>query len=204
VNKKVLVTVVILVLLYPAAAWVMGRVIESRSSAALTEMTDKAPYLTLPTTSTPRLVHLRAGSDDLAVRRPDGRPGTPDGQQRTGAGQRYSVTLHSVIHHGPICGWSCFALAHVESHLVLSNEAKAAVTLIYGSAEPLTISSRMGFFWRWHDALHQPRAQRHCATRRGELSSDGFRIRSNTPAITMPTRLRGTAHLLVDGSDGSA
>ena len=35
VNKRLLVTVVILVLLYPVAAWVTGRVIESRTSAAL-------------------------------------------------------------------------------------------------------------------------------------------------------------------------
>lgn len=203
-NKKVLVTVVILVLLYPAAAWVMGRVIESRSSAALTEMTDKAPYLTVTDNKYHRGWYT--SEQDLTISLFAGQmAGLAPlmGSSGQALAKGIPVTLHSVIHHGPICGWSCFALAHVESHLVLSNEAKAAVTLIYGSAEPLTISSRMGFFGGGTTLFTSPALNATALPGGGKLSSDGFRIRVKYTRHHDAYTVEGALpHLLVDGSDG--
>jgi uncharacterized protein YdgA (DUF945 family) len=113
------------------------------------------------------------------------------------------ITLHSVIHHGPICGWSCFALAHVDTHLVLSNEAKAAITLIYGSAEPLTISSRLGFLGGGTTIFTSPALNQTAIPGGGKLSSDGFKIKVDYTRHRDAYRVDGTLpHLLLDGPDG--
>jgi uncharacterized protein YdgA (DUF945 family) len=204
VNKRLLVTVVILVLLYPVMAWVTGRVIESRTSAALAELTDKAPYLTVTevkyhrgwytseqdltlslfATQMAGLAPLMGGNGQVLAK------GVP-------------ISLHSVIHHGPICGWSCFALARVNSHLVLSNEAKAAITLIYGSAEPLTITARMGFLGGGTTIFSSPALNGTALPGGAKLSSDGFKIRVDYTRHHDAYKIDGSLpHVLVDGPDG--
>src|SRR5580698_9779694 len=122
----------------------MGRIIESRSTTAMAEMSDQAPYITVIENKYHRGWYT--SEQDLTISlfaaQMAGLAPLAGGNSEAFA-KGIPVTVHSVIHHGPICGLSCFALAHVDSHLILSNEAKAAITLIYGSVEPLTISSRL-------------------------------------------------------------
>jgi uncharacterized protein YdgA (DUF945 family) len=204
VNKKLLVTVVILVLLYPVAAWVTGRVIESRSSVALAQMTDKAPYITVTAVKYHRGWYTSEQDLTISLFATEMAGLAP---LMGGNGQALAmgvpITLHSVIHHGPICGWSCFALAHVDTHLVLSNEAKAAVTLIYGSAEPLTIGTRLGFLGGGTTILTSPALNQTAVPSGGKLSSDGFRIKVDYTRHREAYRVDATLpHLLLDGPDG--
>jgi uncharacterized protein YdgA (DUF945 family) len=204
VNKKLLVTVLILVLLYPVAAWVTGRVIESRSSVALAEMTEKAPYITVTDVKYHRGWY--SSEQDLTISlfatQMAGLAPLMGGNGQALA-KGVPITLHSVIHHGPICGWSCFALAHVDTHLVLSNEAKAAITLIYGSVEPLSISSRMGFFGGGTTLFTSPALNQTAVPSGGKLSSDGFKVKVDYTRHQDAYRIDGSLpHLLLDGPDG--
>ena len=203
-NRKFLVTVLILVLLYPAAAWLTGRLIESRTSAALAEMSEQAPYVTVSDVKYHR--GWFTSEQDLTI--------SLFGAQMAGLaplmggnGQAMAkgvpITLHSVIHHGPICGWSCFALAHVDTHLVLSNTAKAAVTLIFGAAEPLSISSRMGFLGGGTTIFASPALKETVVPGGGKLSSDGFRIKIDFTRHHDAYKIDGEfPHVLLDGPDG--
>lgn len=204
VNKKLLVTVVILVLLYPFGAWLTGRVIESRSSAALTELTGKAPYITITNNSYHRGWYT--SEQDLTISLFAAQMGSLAPLMGAGGpalAKGIPVTIHSVIHHGPICGWSCFALAHVDSHLLLSNEAKAAVTLIYGSTEPLTISSRLGFLGGGTTLFTSPALNGTALPGGAKLSSDGFTVKVDYTRHHDAYQVNGALpHVLVDGPDG--
>ncbi len=203
-TKKLLITVVVLVLLYPALVWVLGGVIESRSSVALAELNEKAPYITVTENKYHRGWYT--SEQDLTV--------TLFASQMAGlaplAGANSAwlskgvpVTFHTVIHHGPFCGWSCFALARADTHMVLSNEAKAAVTLIYGSAEPVSITSRLGFFGGGTSTFTSPALTQVAVPGGGKLSWDGFKIIAHYTRHNDSFKVEGTApHLLVDGPDG--
>lgn len=203
-NKKLLVTLVILVLLYPLTAWVMGRIIESRASATLAQMTDQAPYISVIdnkyhrgwyTSEQDLTISLfgaqLAGLAPLTGANPDS------------LAKGVQVTLHSVIHHGPMCGLTCFALARVETHMVLSNEVRAALTLIYGPVEPLNITSRMGFFGGGTSTFTSPALKETTLPGGGKLSWDGFKITVDYTRHRDAYRIDGAVpHLLVDGPDG--
>ena len=203
-NKKLLITIVVLVLLYPAMAWVTGLVIQSRSSAALAEMTDKAPYITVTDNKYHRGWYT--SEQDLTV--------TMFASQMAGmaplAGANSDwlskgipVTLHTVIHHGPFCGWSCFGLARADTHFVLPNAAKAAVTLIYGSAEPMNMTSRLGFFGGTTSTITSPALNQVAVPGGGKLSWDGFKLVVHSTRHGDSFKVDGTApHLLLDGPDG--
>jgi uncharacterized protein YdgA (DUF945 family) len=125
--------------LYPGLAWLMGIAIESRVGLSAEQLSAQTPYLTLVEqqfhrgwyTSTQDLT-LEVAAAPLA------------GWPPTAQGLRF--TIHSVIHHGPICGLTCLGLARIDSRLLLSDDVRSAVAKLYGPADPLTIRSRLGFF----------------------------------------------------------
>lgn len=203
-NKKLLVTLVILVLLYPLIAWVMGRVIESRSTAALAQMTDQAPYIKITDNQYHRGWYTSEQDLTLSLFSAQMAGLAPlTGGKSESLAKGVQVTLHSVIHHGPICGLNCFALARVETHLVLSNEAKALVTLIYGSVEPLIITSRMGFFGGGTTTFSSPAVKETTLAGGGKLSWDGFKITVDFTRHRDAYRIDASLpHLLMDGPDG--
>jgi len=138
-----------LVLLYPVAAWLMGFVIEKRIDAAYDQVREKAPFAsviehrfqrgwyTSQEDVTIELLH------DLAA--PAALSAAP-----------FRITIHSVLHHGPICGWNCVGAARVESHLVFSGPLQSAIARLFGSLEPLSLRSRMGFFGGGSATLSSP------------------------------------------------
>ena len=50
----------------------------------------------------------------------------------------FRITVHNVIHHGPICGADCVGLARVDTHIVFSDQVQSAVAKIFGPMDPLT------------------------------------------------------------------
>jgi uncharacterized protein YdgA (DUF945 family) len=115
-----------LVLLYPVVTWLLGFAIEKRFEAAIGEMREKAPYLAMTEH------HFRRGwydsQDDMTL-------------EVSGA----ALTVHTVIHHGPICGWTCLGLAHADSRVEFGEPLKSAIARSFGSMEPFGIRSRLGF-----------------------------------------------------------
>jgi uncharacterized protein YdgA (DUF945 family) len=139
---------VALVALYPGLAWLMGIAIESRVGLSAERLRGQTPYLTLVEQQFHRGWY--ASTQDLtlevAAAPLAGLPqfSGPSPANPTAQGLRF--TIHSVIHHGPICGLTCLGLARIDSRLVLSDDVRSAVAKLFGPADPLTIRSRLGFF----------------------------------------------------------
>ncbi|HXC08407.1 MAG TPA: YdgA family protein [Steroidobacteraceae bacterium] len=132
-----------LVLLYPVTAWLMGFAIEKRFEAAIGELHEKAPYLAMTEH------HFQRGwytsQDDMTLELPQSVLGAVPGAAAASPA-RFLITIHSVFHHGPICGWTCLGLARADSHVAIGGPLQSAVAGLFGSAEPLRIRSRLGFF----------------------------------------------------------
>jgi uncharacterized protein YdgA (DUF945 family) len=126
-----------LVLLYPVVTWLLGFAIEKRFDAAIGDMREKAPYLAMTDH------HFRRGwyhsQDDMTL-------------EISGA----SLTVHTVIHHGPLCGWTCLGLARADSRVEFGEPLKSAIARSFGSMEPFGIRSRLGFFGSGSTVVSSP------------------------------------------------
>jgi len=122
--KKLLLTVVVLVLLYPTVPWLLGRAIESRVTEITGDISQQAPYLTVVES------HYKRGwytsEQDVTI---EALGGMTPGQAATAAlasptGQPVRFTIHNVIHHGLVCGATCIGLARIDSTPVFSDELR--------------------------------------------------------------------------------
>ena len=57
----------------------------------------------------------------------------------------FRFSLRTVIHHGPLCGLKCFALAGAETHVSFTGPLQASLTQLFGDEEPITIRTRLSF-----------------------------------------------------------
>ena len=140
-----------LVLLYPLAAWLMGFVIEKRIDAAYGQVREKAPFASVTEHRYQRGWY--SSQDDVTVEL------FHDLGTAPGAAAPFPIlriTIHTVLHHGPLCGWNCFGLARADSHLVFSGPLQSAIAKLFGSLEPLSLRSRMGFFGGGSAMLSSP------------------------------------------------
>jgi uncharacterized protein YdgA (DUF945 family) len=133
-KKGLVIAGVVIAVLYPITAWLMGYAIERRIDEFQQHLSDQNPYVKVSA------VGFHRGwftSDQELTLEP--------AQLALGAGT-LRVTVRNTIHHGPICGMACIGLARVDSHLVFSEELRSRVAAIFGGAEPLSIDSRLGLF----------------------------------------------------------
>jgi len=160
--KKLLIAVLVLVLLYPLLPWVLGRTIEQRVGAYTDQLQDQMPYMTIVQT------HFTRGwfssDQDITIGGAGPVTGTPGSQ----------LTIHNVIHHGPICGLGCIGLAHVETHFVWPAAAQASVTKVFGQAEPVTIQTRLHLLGGITTTLASPPLADVVVDADTHLTSSGF------------------------------
>lgn len=67
----------------------------------------------------------------------------------------FKLTLVNTIHHGPFAGGT-LAAATIDTELVLTPEAQAEVTKAFGSAEPISAHTRVGFMGGLSSTLSSP------------------------------------------------
>jgi len=174
--KRILITVAVLVLLYPVVVWLMGFAIEERIERLLDQGQLIVPQLHLIQETRhgvltsdenssyelgSRLKVTRhyhrgwfssvdeatvetssAALDALPALRPAVATTLSGGSERT----PFRFSLRTVIHHGPLCGSKCFALAGAETHVSFTGLLQASLTRLFGNEEPITIRSRFAFF----------------------------------------------------------
>jgi uncharacterized protein YdgA (DUF945 family) len=141
---RLIVIAVLVAALYPGIAWLIGFAIESRIGLSPEELNAQTPYVTVVDQHYRRGWYSSEQDLTLALTGPlPPLPALPGAATPTPTGLR--LTIHSVIHHGPICGFACLGLARIESRLVLPDALQAAVARLYGTAPPLSIDSRLGF-----------------------------------------------------------
>jgi uncharacterized protein YdgA (DUF945 family) len=174
--KKILITIAVLLLLYPAMAWLMGFAIERRvdnltdqgqlmvpqlhliqktRQGVLTSDEDSSYELgsTLKVTR-----HYHRGwfisVDEATVEMSSGvlvalsalRPAVASALGSGSEHTPFRFTLRTVIHHGPICGSKCFALAGADVHVTFTGPLQASLTRLFGNEEPITVRTRLDFF----------------------------------------------------------
>jgi uncharacterized protein YdgA (DUF945 family) len=160
--KKGLVIVgVVIAVLYPVTAWLMGYAIERRIDEFQRRLNDQNPYVKVSGTS----FHRGWFTSDQEL--------TLEPARLPFAAESLRVTVHNTIHHGPICGMACIGLARVESHLVFNEELQARVAAIFGGAEPLSITSRLGLFGGGSAHVSSP-AFKDAVISGASLASDGI------------------------------
>ena len=174
--KKLLIALAIPVLLYPVVAWLMGFAIEQRVESLADQGPLMVPQLHLTRKTRHGVLtsdedssyelgsklevtrHYHRGwfssvdeatvetssaaLDALPALRPAVAAALSGGSERT----PFRLSLRTVIHHGPLCGSKCFALAGAETHASFAGLLQASLTRLFGNEEPITIHTRFAFF----------------------------------------------------------
>jgi uncharacterized protein YdgA (DUF945 family) len=130
-----------LVLLYPAMVWLVGFSIEKRFDEASAQMSELTPFLTVAENRFHRGWYSSQYDATLELKLPSA---------------PLRITVHSVIHHGPICGMTCFGLARADTRFALSDQAGLAFAKVLGAAGDLSVESRLGFFGGGSSKMSSP------------------------------------------------
>jgi uncharacterized protein YdgA (DUF945 family) len=180
----------VVLVLYPLSAWLMGYAIERRVDAFTQQVNEANPYVKV---SGSQFHRGWFQSDQVVTLQPL--------QAAFGAGS-LSVTVHNVIHHGPICGMGCIGLAAIDSHLVFSKELQPYVSAVFGSAEPVQLRSRLGLFGGGSGQISSPEIK-DARVADGHLISGGVEINSDYSRDFDAYSIRGSApRLSYESKDG--
>jgi uncharacterized protein YdgA (DUF945 family) len=155
VKKIVLGAIAVLVLAYPLLSWLMGFAVERRVNEPLEQMRTTMPYVRVVQKTFRR--GWFSSEQDLTLEMFGNLPAAP-----AAAPPKlfpFQLTLHSVIRHGPVCGWACVGVAHTETHAVVSGAVQEFLKAVFGSAEPLHLETRLGFFGGGSVTLSSPSVQ---------------------------------------------
>jgi uncharacterized protein YdgA (DUF945 family) len=190
VKKAWIVTIVVIAVLYPVTAWLFGYSIEHRTEEFIRRFNESTPYVKISANRFRR--GWFASDQELTLEA---------AQPAFGAGS-VRLTVHNIIHHGPICATSCIGLAQIDSHLVFTPELQSYVTSVFGSAEPLSIRSRLGLFGGGSAQISSP-AIGDAVVADGHLSSEGFNAKSEYTADFDSYSIQASApHLTYAAKDG--
>jgi uncharacterized protein YdgA (DUF945 family) len=161
--KKLVITVVVLVLLLLVAPFGVGKIAESRVDHGLELLTRQAPYLKVIENKYTRgwfkseqVITFEAFGPWMKalneVMKKEGLPvdgaAEPDTQVQPAATVENPLrfTLRNEILHGPVLGLSGLGIARVKLHFVVSDETRKKIADIFGPKDPIEISTRVGFF----------------------------------------------------------
>ena len=133
--KRIVTVVLVMAVLLVGAPWVIGNVVEARVDRGLDAVLEAAPYLGIVERKYTRgwfRSEQEVTFEALAgALRPFGAPSR--------------FTVRNEILHGPVLGLSGLGLARVNSKLVLDPATRAELVKVFGTDEPLRVSTRVGF-----------------------------------------------------------
>jgi uncharacterized protein YdgA (DUF945 family) len=133
--KRIIAAVLVLAVLLLAAPWVIGNVAEDRVGRGLEALVKAAPTLGIVEQKYRRGWFRSEQEVTFEVLGGAMRPlGTPT-----------RFTVRNEILHGPVLGLSGLGIARVNSRLVLDPGVRAELVAVFGSDEPLRVSTRVGF-----------------------------------------------------------
>jgi uncharacterized protein YdgA (DUF945 family) len=178
------------VVLYAASAWLLGYSIEHRVDEFVLRFNESNPYVKI----TANRFHRGWFTSDQEL--------TLEAAQPVFGSGSIHLTVHNVIHHGPICAPDCIGLAQIDSHLLFSPELQPYVTTVFGAAEPLSIRSRLGLFGGGSAQISSPSIG-DAAVAGGHLSSQGLTAKSDYAANFDSYTVQASApHLFYAAKDG--
>lgn len=134
--KRGITVVVVMALLLVGAPWVIGNVAEDRINRGLDALVEAAPYLGIVERKYTQGWFRSEQEVTFEVLAGATRP--------FAVPQRF--TVRDEILHGPVLGLSGFGLARVNSSLDLDPQTRHELAELFGSEDPLNVSTRVGFF----------------------------------------------------------
>jgi uncharacterized protein YdgA (DUF945 family) len=187
--KKSLIVIVVLILLYPAVPWLLGRSIEQRVNEMDDQLKAKTPYVTVTRgafhrgwfTSEQDISITLTGNTLPLVAGANPSPHPPQ------------LTIHNVIHHGLICGLTCFGRARIDSHLEYSDDLKASVQKFFGTTDVITASTVLDLRGGYTATVTSPAFLGLAAGTGGHLTTDGFSFTLSQDAGADTSKIHGTA-----------
>ena len=156
-TRRYLVVAAAVLIAYPLASWIIGFIVEVQVQAALQASTQQAgPYASMVEKSYQRGVFgaselMSVGIDKKSFKSPGPLAGFP------GLGN-WQLTVRNTIHHGPFPGGRTFALATIDSELVLSPEVQKRLQALFPGKQPYKMRTTLGWL----------------GSRRSEISSPAF------------------------------
>jgi uncharacterized protein YdgA (DUF945 family) len=198
--KKILITVAVLLLLYPVVVWLMGFAIEQRIDGLADQAQLMMPQLRLvqkirhgvltsdgdssyelgSTLKITRHYHrgwytsVDEGTIEMSSAALDALPAVATTGTSGPARPPVRISLRTVIHHGPLCGWQCFALAGTETHVGLPGPLQASLKQLFGNEEPITIRARLSFVGGGSGTISSPAFEHAQVTPDTRLSWGGL------------------------------
>jgi uncharacterized protein YdgA (DUF945 family) len=137
--KRLITVAIVMAAALVGAPWIIGNVAEDRMDRGLDALVENAPYLGIVERKYSQ-GWFRSEQDvtfellgPFAGLAQGGIPST-------------RFTVRNEILHGPILGFSGVGLARVNSRVVLDEKTRRELTEVFGTDEPFTVSTRVGFF----------------------------------------------------------
>ena len=200
-----LIVVVVLALVYPAAAWLLGLSVERQWAEREQHVLQQIPYITVVKRDYRRGVY--SSTEEVTY-------GLGDAILKTvrAAGQDWAdqaqFSVRNTIHHGPLPQMRAFAPATVDTEIVLPPKAREKLADILGKQGGLTIHTHMKWFgggttvlksnsfqvqtppggefaWRGLDA--QVDLGRNYGTQSATAVTPGFSVKSPTTNVNFGT-----------------
>ncbi len=197
--KKTLAVIVVLVLLYPAVPWLLGRSIEQRVNELDDQLKAQTPYLTV--TRSPFKRGWFTSEQDVTISFTGSGLPVPAGLGSNPNAP--SLTIHNVIHHGLICGLRCFGRARIDSSLVYSDDVKASLQKLFGTADVIAISTRFDLSGGYTATLTSPAFKDIAVGTDAHLSTDGFTVKVSQDADAARSDIHGTAPHIAYSTTGA-
>jgi uncharacterized protein YdgA (DUF945 family) len=199
--KKALGVIVVLVLLYPAVPWLLGRSIEQRVNDLDDQLQAKTPYLTVTRS------HFERGwfTSQQDVTLTFTGTALPAVAGVSAAGNAPSLTIHNVIHHGLICGLTCFGRARIDSSLEFSPDLQTEVQKLFGRTDVIALSTRLELAGGIEATLTSPAFKDIAVGTDAHLSTDGFVLTVAQDAAAARATIHGKApHITYSAPDSGS
>lgn len=146
---------VAILIAYPLASWIIGFIVQGQLQAALKAgMQQAGPSASLVETSYRRGVFgatqiVTVGIDSKAFKSAAALASFPGLES-------WRLTIRNTIHHGPFPSGRAFALATLDTELVLSPEAQKRLNALFAGKQPYTLRTQLGWLGGRMSELSSP------------------------------------------------
>ena len=143
--------VVVIVLAYPAAAWLIGLSAEHAWQKREQTLVERFPYIQIAKreyhrgvySSTEEVTYRFTGSFAKSL-------------QALPGGSDFQMTVRNTLHHGPLPQMQAFAPATIDTQLVLPPQVSEKLRAVLGDKATLAIQTRLHWFGGSTTTLHSP------------------------------------------------
>ena len=140
--KKITIAVLLLILVLVVAPWGIGQLAEQRVNAGLDRIVERAPYLTIAERKWTRGWFRSEQQVTFEVLGPWLRALATS----AGTNEPIHFTVRNEILHGPVLWPASLGVARVNTRLELDARTRQRIVEIFGSDDPVRMSTRVGFF----------------------------------------------------------